>query len=117
MSIRPAVSVPADKHGVRRRSVALLSGLFLLSCALSFSSRKAQAAGSDAFSILQKMKSAYHAAKTFKGTSVMTESGAVQGKVFSLVKTTDFQYKSPNLLVISIKEVGTGAAAKVNGSS
>src|SRR5580658_2819260 len=97
MSIRPAVSAPTDKHGVRRRSVALLGSLLISTCALTLSGQTAQAAGGDPVSIFQKVKSTYLKAKTFKGTEVMTQSGVKDGKASSVVKTTEYRYKSPNL--------------------
>lgn len=117
MSIRPAVSAPADKHGVRRRSAALLGGFLLSLYVLSHTGQMAHAAGGDAPGILTKMKAVYHEAKTYRCTLVMSQNGTTRdGKAFTLTKTQQVEYKAPNLLHASIKLTGTGAAANAGNS-
>ena len=113
MSNRPAMT--ARTGAAKLWSVSFATAALLL----AFSPYIASAAGDTAPDILTKMGSVYSTAKSFQATITSKETGKTQdGKPFTVTATQEIRYKAPNMVFVTMKQVGTGAATgkKPDGS-
>jgi outer membrane lipoprotein-sorting protein len=106
MSNRPA---SAARYGAAMLwSVSIAASALLLAS----SPYPASAAGDDAPGVLTKMAGVYSNAKSFQATITSKEAGKTpDGKAFTVTATQEIRYKAPNMVYMSMRQSGTGAAA------
>jgi outer membrane lipoprotein-sorting protein len=110
MSANPAARVRAGIRISLRFALPTLSVICL--------SGVAHAADTQAQTVLKKTRAVYENAKTYRATIKSVQSGkSKDGKTFSLTRTQQVKYKSPNFIRIQVAMVAAGAAAALNGAS